>query len=389
MEKKICGKCGIEKELNKDNFETRKESKDGFRGVCRECRNRPYEGRGNVKLLEKRPDLEKYLANKEDGYKYSYASNKSISVKCPICGFEKNMIVNDFTRFGFGCNVCSDGVSFGEKVLSSILKQFKVNYKKESTFEWSKKYRYDFYIKDLNIIIEVNGSQHYKEATRGRSLEEEQRNDKLKRELALNNDIEHYIVIDCRKSEIKYIMDSIIHNESFSSLFNVNEIDWKEVLNDSQSEVMNEIIKLYNINKNISNIAKEIHVGREKVRDYLKLANDLGLIEYNCSDRIKIKKDDAYILNKYKLGSTIQEIAKELKCHEDTIRKIIRKMSKVGMCEYNGEFNRKNSKNKMVFDVVNNKEYKSITEASKHTGIPNTTLRRYCNSDKNKEWILI
>lgn len=39
MEKKICSKCGIEKELNKNNFEQRKDSKDGFRGVCRDCRN--------------------------------------------------------------------------------------------------------------------------------------------------------------------------------------------------------------------------------------------------------------------------------------------------------------------------------------------------------------
>lgn len=38
MEKKVCSKCRREFPLCNDYFEKRKTSKDGFRGVCRECR---------------------------------------------------------------------------------------------------------------------------------------------------------------------------------------------------------------------------------------------------------------------------------------------------------------------------------------------------------------
>lgn len=36
---KKCSKCNQEKELNKDNFEPRKNTKDGFRNQCKDCRN--------------------------------------------------------------------------------------------------------------------------------------------------------------------------------------------------------------------------------------------------------------------------------------------------------------------------------------------------------------
>lgn len=38
MEKKACSKCERELPLTNNYFETRKQNKDGFRGVCRECR---------------------------------------------------------------------------------------------------------------------------------------------------------------------------------------------------------------------------------------------------------------------------------------------------------------------------------------------------------------
>lgn len=37
---KICSECGIEQELNNENFEPRKNTKDGFRNQCRDCRNK-------------------------------------------------------------------------------------------------------------------------------------------------------------------------------------------------------------------------------------------------------------------------------------------------------------------------------------------------------------
>ena len=53
---------------------------------------------------------------------------------------------------------------------------------------------YDFYIPELEAIIEVHGSQHYGqgfEKVGGRTLEEEQINDRLKEDLAKQNGIKH------------------------------------------------------------------------------------------------------------------------------------------------------------------------------------------------------
>ena len=83
---------------------------------------------------------------------------------------------------------CGDKVSYDEKFLSSILSQLKVDFATQlskSTFNWCDKYRYDFYIPSLNMIIETHGIQHYEENKNWTmSLEEEQENDKIKKELA-------------------------------------------------------------------------------------------------------------------------------------------------------------------------------------------------------------
>lgn len=39
MEKKRCSKCGLEKPKTTEYFEKRKNSKDGFRNQCKDCRN--------------------------------------------------------------------------------------------------------------------------------------------------------------------------------------------------------------------------------------------------------------------------------------------------------------------------------------------------------------
>ena len=50
-------------------------------------------------------------------------------------------------------------------------------------FEWSENKRYDVYIPYLNCIVENHGEQHYNNSFKslnGRTLEEEQKNDKYK-----------------------------------------------------------------------------------------------------------------------------------------------------------------------------------------------------------------
>ena len=47
----------------------------------------------------------------------------------------------------------------------------------------------------------------------GRTLEEEQENDELKKSLAIKNGIKDYLVIDCRESEMEFIKSNILKSQ--------------------------------------------------------------------------------------------------------------------------------------------------------------------------------
>ena len=42
MDNKICSKCNRELPLTDDYFNRRKDSKDGFRNICRECKGNTF-----------------------------------------------------------------------------------------------------------------------------------------------------------------------------------------------------------------------------------------------------------------------------------------------------------------------------------------------------------
>lgn len=139
---------------------------------------------------------------------------------------------------------CSEGISgsYPERLMSSLLSILGVDFAREQTFPWStgvvdetghsSTKRYDFYIPSLSAIVEVHGSQHYDggfENLGGRTLEEEQRNDRQKEDLAKAHGIKHYIVINALSSTLSYIKESILSNKYFVSLFDISNVDWAEV----------------------------------------------------------------------------------------------------------------------------------------------------------------
>lgn len=134
--------------------------------------------------------------------------------------------------------------SYPEKIIASLLKILNVDFSREVVFPWSMNIlddkgrrvfkRYDFYIPSLSTIIEVHGAQHYEggfEYLGGRSLDEEIENDRLKKVLAVDNGVEHYITINASISSVEYIKNSVIANKEFCELFNIENINWNEVEN--------------------------------------------------------------------------------------------------------------------------------------------------------------
>ena len=132
-------------------------------------------------------------------FEISYGNKHKILMNCPNCGNEKHISPNEYLYQGLGCPVCSDGVSYPEKIMYGVLEQLHLEFQTQltkTTFKWCKgddyDVKYDFYIPSLNCIIETHGRQHYEissKKSKYKSLEEIQNNDINKEQLAKNNNI--------------------------------------------------------------------------------------------------------------------------------------------------------------------------------------------------------
>lgn len=228
----------------------------------------------------------------EEAKKYTKASNNSIYVVCPDCKNNKSKPIGINTLYrerSIGCEVCGDGFSYPEKFIKALLDELNLNFicqLNKSNFSWIKNYRYDFYIPENKIIIETHGIQHYVDNIFPRKLKDEQENDKIKKNLALKNGIkdEDYIVIDCRKSDFKWIKESI-YNSNLSKYFDLSKVDWEKVQENALSNKVKDVCKIRRENPNISTteIGKIANISRDTVVKYLKIGNNLGWCEYTNS----------------------------------------------------------------------------------------------------------
>lgn len=175
------------------------------------------------------PELASMLANPEDGYKYMQKSSIKVDWKCFECGgIIKDKSIANVNLHNVLCSDCSNAVSIPEKIMMNVLKGLKVKYVYNTSFEWSDRKRYDFYIPSMNIIIETHGSQHFNGSfglLGGRSLSEEQSNDQYKYEMAIQNGIKEYIAIDCRKSGLSFIKNNILDSK-LAQIFDLNQVNW-------------------------------------------------------------------------------------------------------------------------------------------------------------------
>jgi len=130
--------------------------------------------------------LEKYWSNKNtiNPFEVSRGSNKNVLLICQICKREIEISPKNFFKKKSLCDKCSDGISYPEKFIRNILNQLNLEYicqLSKANFYWCNKYRYDFYIPRLSLIIETHGNQHFKNAGGSwKSVWYEQENDKLK-----------------------------------------------------------------------------------------------------------------------------------------------------------------------------------------------------------------
>lgn len=186
---------------------------------------------------------------------------------------------------------CSDKLSLGEKIVYHLLDNKKIEFQHEVSFKWSERKRYDFYISSLNTIVEVHGIQHYEQTNRkgARTLQQEQENDSLKKDLTISNGIENYIVIDARESNLNWISKNILKS-NLSTYLNIMESDFIN-LNLKHNLITLRIWNLWNSGLGVMAISEEMKMSKKAVGGYLKTGSVLGKCSYDSVNRYdKIKK---------------------------------------------------------------------------------------------------
>jgi len=146
--KVICKEHGV--------FETRPDNHLNKKSGCSKCAN-------NI-LYTKENFVNKCNSLHNNKYDYSLVEYKTahykIKIICPKHGVFEQM-AKSHSR-GVGCPFCSE--SKGEILLSKFLETLSIKYVREKIFETCKYKNYlpfDFYLPDMNICIEYDGSQHY------------------------------------------------------------------------------------------------------------------------------------------------------------------------------------------------------------------------------------
>ena len=203
----------------------------------------------------------------------AYRNTKDINVQFEDGTIVENKQYGNFLRGTIvNPNVLSDGISIPEKFMWNVLKELNIEFKTQlnkKDFDWCQNYKYDFYIPSLNMVVETHGEQHYEVSGRSRrTLEEEQLNDRLKKELALNNNIKNYIVVDCRKSELEWLKENTI--KELDRYFDLSNIDWNLVWNNSLKNLVYEVKRLVEEGYNDKQIAEILGINERTIIRYKK-----------------------------------------------------------------------------------------------------------------------
>ena len=143
-------------------------------------------------------------AKKVHGDKYDYSKvdyKTSIIPVCIICPKHGEFLQKPNKHLcGCGCTKCN--MSHLENNTMRILEHYNIEYECQKKFKWSKRYRYDFYLPTLNVVIECQGEQHFTpvdfagkgEKNAIKELERNIKRDKIKKDLCNDNNVGIYYI---------------------------------------------------------------------------------------------------------------------------------------------------------------------------------------------------
>lgn len=260
-------------------------------------------------------ELSSLLLNYEDGYNYTQYSSFRLDFRCKICGaIHKNKVISSIATRGLKCPCCNQS-SYPNRFMFWFLTENNVTFYNEKSFSWSDSRKYDFYIPKFDMIIEMHGSQHYKDCSHftRHSLEYEQENDLYKKDLAIKNGIKNYIVINSSKSDFNYIKENIINSELLSCLnIDITNLNWNNIAQKSNENILKEIAFLWNSGFNDTcELSKIVGLSQEAISSKLHKCEQYNLIEkYDKSLTMQIGRKKTTALH-------YQKYSKPIMCNEN------------------------------------------------------------------------
>ena len=251
-------------------------------GGCPYCKGRKILI-GYNDMWTTRPDIAAMLTNTEDGYKYTAGSSKKTWFNCPDCGTPSLKTINNVATHNFGCQHCSDNISYPNKFSRALLDQLPIEgYDCEYQPGWAEPYYYDnhFWHNGIEYILEMDGELHSKEQTLSKTtLEQIQKVDRIKDKLAAQHNI-HMIRIDCMKSDVEYIKQHILNSE-LNNIFDLSNVNWALCDQKGQKNILKEACNLYMSKEyTLSAIGKILHIHPATVSRYLRIGSKFGWCDY-------------------------------------------------------------------------------------------------------------
>lgn len=222
--------------------------------------------------------------SKYDAKNHTLNSHEKIKVICPLCKNEKYISIAKIYNYKSICCICSDGYSYPEKFMYSLLKQLNIDFITQYSPTYLENKKSDFYIKSLNLVIETDGELGHKDGKQhsksNKTIEESIIIDEWKDRMHKLNGIET-IRIKCFESTVDYIKNSIL-NSKLNTIFNLDNINWNMCEQFALKNIIYDVCKYWSEHENITTgtVANLFNITDSTVRKYLKLGSKYKWCEY-------------------------------------------------------------------------------------------------------------
>lgn len=236
--------------------------------------------------------VDRFPGGKEEMEQYFPSSHTKINPRCPICGQIKNIksSVYNIISHGVACE-CIGGKSYPHRFVKFFLDQNNIDYVEEYypayfvSVEGLRRRRFDFYIKQLNIIIEVDGEighgkknpfGNFDNPYFGKDIDDAK--DKCAKEHG-----QTVIRINADKRDLEYMKNQLV--DALTQYFSFDSINWANIHECALKSIIKDVCLYYNMNpeKTLKDIGIQYNITPTTVTKYLKYGHELGWCVYDAN----------------------------------------------------------------------------------------------------------